>query len=42
MIATRLLALAIHSLLHDSPMPVVGDDETLEVELEPVLNGGTV
>ena len=32
----------VHALLHDDPFAVVGDDEAVEVKVEPVLNGGAV
>jgi hypothetical protein len=42
MIAPRLPTLAVHPLLHDDPMPIVGDDEAVQIQGEPVLHGGTV
>ena len=42
MVAARLLALAVHALLHHDPVAVVGDDEAVQVELEAVLHGGAV
>ena len=41
-ISTRLPEVAVHSLLNDSPMTVVGDDEAMQIKLEPVLHSGTV
>ena len=41
-IAPRLPALAVHALLHHDPVAVVGDDEAVQVELEPVLHRGAV
>jgi hypothetical protein len=41
-IATGLLELAIHPLLYNDPVAVVGDDEPVQIELEPVLHSGTV
>jgi len=41
-ISPRLLEIAIHSLLHDSPMTVIGDDKAVQIQLEPVLDSGTV
>ena len=38
MIAPRLPALAVHALLHDDPVAVVGDDEAVQVEVEAVLH----
>ena len=42
MIAPGLAAFAVHALLHDDPSAVIGDDETVEVEVEAVLNRGAV
>ena len=42
MIAARLLTCAVHALLHDGPFAVVGDDETMEVEIKPVLYGSAI
>ena len=42
MIATRLLALPVHALLHHRPVAVIGDDETVQIEIETVLHGGAV
>src|SRR5207248_8642850 len=42
MIAAGLPALAVHPLLHDHPLAVIGDDEAVQVEIEAVLNGGAV
>ena len=42
MIAARLPALAVHALLDDDPVAVVGDDEAVQVEIEAVLHGGAV
>src|SRR5688572_14792356 len=42
MIAASLLARAIHSLLDNHPPRVVGDDESMQVEIEAVLHGGAV
>ncbi len=41
-IAPRLPALAVHALLHDDPPSVVGDDETVQIEVEAVLHRGVV
>ena len=41
-IATRLLATAIHALVHDSPAPFIADDEAMQIKVETVLNGGAV
>ena len=42
MIATRLLAIAIHALLDDGPARFVADDEAVQIKIETVLNGGAV
>lgn len=42
MIAARLTALAVHALLHHDPAPVVGDDETVKIEVKAVLHRGAV
>src|SRR5208282_3044370 len=42
MIAACLPALAVHALLNDHPASIVGDDETMEVEIKPVLHRGAV
>ena len=42
MVAARLPALAVHALLHDDPVAVVGDDEAVQVEVEAVLHRGAV
>ena len=41
-IAPRLTLLAVHALLHDRPVAVVGDDEAVQVEIEAVLHRGAV
>src|SRR5580704_2189167 len=41
-VAAGLLELAVHPLLYDNPVAVVGDDEAVQIELEPVLHGGIV
>ena len=38
MISPGLLAPAIHALLHDCPIAVVGNDEAVQVEVETVLH----
>ncbi len=42
MVAARLPALAVHALLHDRPLAVVGDEKTVQIEVEAVLHGGAV
>ena len=42
MIAARGAGCAVHALLHDDPIAVVGDDEAVEVKVEAVLHGGAV
>ena len=41
-IAPRLPALAVHALLHDDPVSVIGDDEAMQIKLEPILDRGAV
>jgi hypothetical protein len=41
-VAAGLLELTIHALLHNDPVAVVGDDEAVQIQLEPVLHSGTV
>src|ERR1022692_4659640 len=41
-IAPRLLACAIHALLHDSPVAVVSDNEAVQVETETILHSRAV
>ncbi len=41
-IAACLPAGIVHALLHHHPFSVVGDDETVQIEVEPVLHGGTI
>jgi hypothetical protein len=42
MVAPRLSAVAVHSLLHDGPVAVVGHDKAVQVEVEPILPRRTV
>ena len=42
MVPARLLVVAVHALLHDRPFAVVGDEESVQVEIETVLDGGAV
>ena len=37
-----LLEIAVHSLLHDSPTTLIGDDKAVHIQLESVLDRGTV
>jgi hypothetical protein len=41
-ISAGLPAISIHPLLNDHPFPIVGYDETMQVQVEPVLHGGTI
>jgi hypothetical protein len=41
-IAARLPPVAVHALLDDDPVSIVGDDEAVHVKIEPVLDGGAV
>ncbi len=38
MIAPGLTAIAVHALLDHDPVSVIGDDEAVEIEVEPVLD----
>ena len=42
MIAPGLSALAVHALLDDGPVSIVGDDEPVQIEIEAILNGSAV
>ena len=42
MVAARLFLVAVHALLHDRPVAIVGHEESVEVEIEAVLDGGAV
>src|SRR5262245_44422660 len=42
MVAARLSAVAVHPLLHNGPMTVIGHDKAVQVQVEPVLHRGTV
>jgi hypothetical protein len=41
-VASGLAFVAIHALLNDSPLAVIGDEEAMEIEFEAVLDGGAV
>src|SRR5437763_3479145 len=41
-ISAGLPAISIHPLLDDHPLPIVGYDETMQVQVEPVLHRGTI
>jgi hypothetical protein len=41
-VPARLLLVAVHALLHDRPLAVVGHEEAVKVQVEAVLDGGTV
>src|SRR4051794_40267635 len=38
MVAARLFCASVHSLLNHDPVPVVADDEAVQIELKPVLD----
>ena len=38
MIAPSLAAVAIHALLNHDPVPVIRDDETVQIEIKTVLH----
>ena len=42
MVAASLLVDAVHALLHDRPLAVVGHEESVQIEIETVLNSGAV
>ena len=42
MVAARLACIAVHALLHDGPLAVIGDEEAVQVKVEAVLHGGAV
>ena len=42
MIAAGQTAAAIHALLNHHPMAVVGDNETMQIEIESILQRGAV
>ena len=42
MIAASRAARIVHALLDDCPMPIIGDDEAVQVEVKSVLDGGAV
>ena len=37
-IAPRLAAVAVHALLNHDPVSVIGDDESMEIKVKPVLD----
>jgi hypothetical protein len=41
-IAPGLLGIAVHALLDNGPLAIIGDDEAVQVEAEPVLDGRAV
>jgi hypothetical protein len=41
-IAARLLLVPVHALLHDSPLPVVGHEEPVQIKVKAVLDRGAV
>ena len=42
MISPRLAGRVVHPLLNDDPLSIVGNDEPMQVEIKPVLDGCTV
>ena len=42
MIAPGLPAIAIHALLHHDPVSVIGDDETVQIKVEPILDRSAI
>ena len=41
-IPASLLAVAIHPLLDDNPLAIIGHDESMQIEIKAILNGGAV
>ncbi len=41
-ITSVLASPAMRALLHDDPLTVVGEDEAVQIEIEPVLHRGAV
>src|SRR5262245_8228581 len=41
-IASRLALVAVHALLHYRPGAIIGDEEAMQIELEPVLDSRTI
>jgi len=41
-VAAGLATRAVHALLHHHPLPIVADDEAMQVQVETVLHGGAV
>jgi hypothetical protein len=41
-VAAGLALVAVHALLHHSPLAIVDDDEAVQVEIETILHGGAV
>ena len=41
-IPASLLAVAIHPLLDDNPLTIVGHNETVQIKIKAILNGGAV
>src|SRR2546429_9480161 len=41
-ISAGLPAVSIHPLLNDHPLPIVGYDEAMQVQVAPVLHRGTI
>ena len=42
MIAPGLPSIAVHALLHHDPVSIIGDDETVQIEIEAVLDSGAI
>ena len=42
MIPASLLAVAIHSLLDDNPLAIIGHDESVQIKIKAILHGGAV
>src|SRR5438105_4378114 len=42
MIAPRLALRTVHALLHNRPLAIIGDEETVQIEIETILERRTV
>jgi len=41
-VAARLFLVAVHALLHDRKLSIVGHEEPVQIKVEAVLDGGTI
>ncbi len=42
MVAPCLTLVAVHALLHDSPMAIFGDDKAMQIQVEAILDGRAI